>query len=195
LSEAIRLEPKLVFAYVDRGNAYRAKGDNDHAIADFSEAIRLDPKSADAYYNRGLAYLYSADLAKALADVSEASNLDPADPYKALWADIVAQRNNAPSPLSQASTKIDMTPWPAPIIRSFLGRMPPEAVLAAADDADAKKKSQVCEANFYGGELALRLNAKDEAVRLFRLAASDCARDVNEWFAANAELKALGETP
>jgi len=130
-----------------------------------------------------------------LADVSEASNLDPADPYKALWADIVAQRNNAPSPLSQASTKIDMTPWPAPIIRSFLGRMPPEAVLAAAADADAKKKSQVCEANFYGGELALRLNAKDEAVRLFRLAASDCARDVNEWFAANAELKALGETP
>jgi len=158
--------------------------------------IRLDPKSADAYYNRGLAYLYSGDLAKALADVSGASELDPQDAYKALWADIVAQRNNAPSPLSQASTRIDMTPWPAPIVRSFLGRMPPDAVLAAADDADAKKKkSQVCEANFYSGELALRLNAKDEAVRLFRLAASDCARDVNEWFAANAELKALGETP
>ena len=196
MSEAIRLEPKLVFAYVDRGNAYRARGDNDRAIADFSEAIRLDPKSADAYHNRGLTYLYSGSLDKALADVSEASNLDPADPYKALWVDIVAQRNNAPSHLSQASTRIDMTPWPAPIIRSFLGRMPPEAVLAAADDADAKKKkSQVCEANFYGGELALRLNAKDEAVRLFRLAASGCAKDVEEGFAANAELKALGETP
>ena len=26
-----------------------------------------------------------------------------------------------------------MTPWPAPIVRSFLGRMPPEAVFAAAD--------------------------------------------------------------
>jgi len=66
----------------------------------------------------------------------------------------------------------------------------------AADDPDAKKKkSQACEANFYGGELALRLGAKEEAVRLFRLAASGCARDSNEWFAANAELKALGETP
>jgi len=131
-----------------------------------------------------------------LADVREASELDPADAYKALWADIVAQRNNAPSPLSQASARIDMTPWPAPIVRSFLGRMPPGAVLAAADDADAKKKkSQVCEANFYSGVLALRLNAKDEAVRLFRLAASDCAKDVNEWFAANAELKALGAAP
>jgi lipoprotein NlpI len=194
--EAIRLEPKFVSAYIDRGNAYRARGDNDHAIADFSEAIRLDPKSADAYYNRGLAYLYSGDLAKALADVSEASELDPQDAYKALWADILAQRNNAASRLSQASAQIDMTPWPGPIIRMFLGRMPPETVLAAADDPDAKKKkSQVCDANFYSGELALRLNAKDEAVRLFRLAASGCARDVNEWFAANAELKALGAAP
>ncbi len=195
-SEAIRLEPKLVSTYIDRGNAYRARGDNDRAIADFGEAIRLAPKFADAYYNRGLAYLYGGTLDKALADVSEASNLDPADAYKALWADIVAQRNNAPSHLSQASAKIDMTPWPAPIIRSYLGRMPPEAVLAAADDPDAKKKkSQVCEANFYGGELALRQGAKDEAVRLFQLAASGCARDANEWFAANAELKALGAAP
>jgi len=136
LSEAIRLEPNFVSAYIDRGNAYRATGDNDHAIADFSEAIRLDPKSADAYYNRGLAHLYGGDLAKALADVSEASELDPQDAYKALWADIVAQRNNAPSRLSQASMRIDMTPWPAPIVRSFLGRMPPEAALAAADDPD-----------------------------------------------------------
>ena len=183
-------------SYDDRGNAYRARGVIARAIADFIEAIRLDPKSADAYHNRGLTYLYSGSLDKALADVSGASELDPQDAYKALWADIVAQRNNASSPLSQASARIDMTPWPAPIVRSFLGRMPPDAVLAAADHADAKKKkSQVCEANFYSGELALRLKAKDEAVRLFRLAASDCAKDVNEWFAANAELKALGETP
>src|SRR5262249_14735412 len=116
--------------------------------------------------------------------------------YKAMWAGVVGQRNTAASHLSQASTKIDMTPWPAPIVRSFLGRMPPEAVFAAADDPDAKKKkNQACEANFYGGELALRLNAKDEAVRLFRLAASGCARDVNEMVGAEAELKALGETP
>ena len=87
-----------------------------------------------------------------------------------------------------------MTPWPAPLIRMYLGRMPPEAVLAAADDPDAKtKKNQVCQANFYGGELALRLGDKDEATRLFRLASSDCPREVNEWTAA--ELKALGAAP
>ena len=69
-------------------------------------------------------------------------------------------------------------------------------MLAAADDPDAiKKKGQICEANFYGGELSLAKGAKDEAVRLLRLAASDCPRAFTEWDSANAELKALGVTP
>jgi hypothetical protein len=39
-------------------------------------------------------------------------------------------------------------------------------VLAVADDPDANvKKGRVCEANFYGGELALQKGAKDDAVR------------------------------
>jgi len=61
-----------------------------------------------------------------------------------------------------------MTQWPAPVIRMFLGQMTPAAVLAAANDPDPiKKKDQVCDANFYSGELALRTGAKNEAARLF----------------------------
>jgi lipoprotein NlpI len=83
-----------------------------------------------------------------------------------------------------------MTEWPAPVIRLFLGQMSPAAVLAAADDPDdTKKTNQVCEANYYSGEWALRAAAKDEATRLFRLAASDCPRGFIEWSAANAQLK------
>jgi lipoprotein NlpI len=74
-----------------------------------------------------------------------------------------------------------------------MGQITPAAVLAAADDPDAsKKKGQVCEANFYSGELSLTKGSKDEATRLFRLAASDCPHSFDEWDAANAELKALG---
>jgi tetratricopeptide (TPR) repeat protein len=43
LTEAIRLDPKYVWAYASRGEAYRMKGDYDRAIADLTEAIRLDP--------------------------------------------------------------------------------------------------------------------------------------------------------
>ena len=74
--------------------------------------------------------------------------------------------------------------------------MTPAATLAAADDPDPnKKKGQVCEANFYSGELALRTGAKDEATRLFRLAVSDCPKLYDEMAAAIAELKALGAAP
>ncbi len=190
--EAIRLDPKFALAYNNRGNAYYAKGEYNRAIADYDGAIRLDPKDSSAYFNRGRANLYAGALPKALADLNQASALDPKYAYAALWLDIVGQRNNIPSRLSQAISTIDMAAWPAPVIRMFLGQMTPAAVLAAADDPDAtKQKGQVCEANFYSGEWALRTGAKDEAARLFRLAAADCPQDFVEWSAANAELKAL----
>ena len=34
------LDPKNATAYDNRGNAYLAKGDYDHAMADYNEAIR-----------------------------------------------------------------------------------------------------------------------------------------------------------
>ena len=155
--------------------------------------IRLDPKLPSAYLGLGLAYLYRGNLAKALAEVRQASELNPKDAYSALWVDIVGQRNNVPGHLWEAISKIDMTTWPAPLIRLFLGQMNPAEVIAAADDPDAaKKKGQICEANFFGGELALRNDAKDEARRLFLIAASDCPKNFIQWGAANEELKALG---
>ena len=195
-NEAIRLEPKSTRSYSNRANAYRAKGDVEHAIADYSELIAISPKNSYSYRTRGLAYLYTGALPKALADISQASDLNPKDAYHAVWLDIIGQRNKVPSRLAQAIPQLDMTVWPAPVVRMFLGQLTPAAVLAAADNADAKTKSdQVCEANFYGGELALRQNAKDEAIRQFKLAVSDCPHSFLEWDAANGELKTLGVTP
>jgi lipoprotein NlpI len=195
-NEAIRLDPKSAAAFKNRGVAYHGKGDNDRAIADYNEAIRLSPKSSLAYFARGRSYLFAGSVEKALADLNQASALAPENAYLALWVDFVSQRNNLPSRLAQTSSRIDMTVWPAPVIRLFMGRMTPAAVLAAADDPDAtKKKGQVCEANFYSGELSLTKGLKDEATRLFRLAARDCPHSFSEWDAANAELKALGAVP
>jgi tetratricopeptide (TPR) repeat protein len=195
-SESIRLDPESTRAFQNRASAYHAKGDNDRAIADFSEAIRLDPKSSQAYFARGRLYLFAGSVEKALADFNQASAHAPENAYLALWVDIASQRNNLPSRLAQTSSRIDMTVWPAPVIRLFMDQMTPAAVLAAADDPDVtKKKGQVCVANFYSGELSLTKGLKDEATRLFRLAASDCPHGFNEWDAANAELKALGAVP
>jgi lipoprotein NlpI len=194
--EAIRGDPTLARGYIDRGNAYFSKGDLERAIAEYSQRVEAEPKNDGPLFDRGMANLYAGALPKALADFDQATALAPKNGYDALWLDIVGARNGVASRLPQAIAQIDMTVWPAPVIRLFLGQTTPAAVLAAADSPKPKtKQGQVCEADFYSGELALRQDAKDEAARLFRLAASDCPKDFPEWLAANAELKALGAAP
>ena len=195
-NEVIRLDPIYAKAYCDRGNAWRNKGDLDRAIADYNEAIRLDPKDAGCYKNRGVANLYAGSLSRALADLNQASELKPKDAYTALWLDVVNKRSNLPSHLPQVIAQLDMTRWPAPVIRLFLGQMTPDVVLAAADDPNAMtKQRRVCEASFFSGELTLMQGTKENAARLFRLAAADCPKTLIVWSAANAELKALSSSP
>jgi lipoprotein NlpI len=196
-TKAIRIAPELAGSYNDRGFVYNLEGAYDRGIADYTEDIRLFPKSAYDYYERGVAHLYAGAPSKALADLKRMRALRPDDAYTILWLDIVSKRSSLQSPLSQAISRLDMTWWPAPVIRLFLGEMTRKAVLAAADDDPMPevKKPRVCEAHFYIGELALQQGAKDEAARLFRLAAAGCLTRSTEFFAANAELKVLGTTP
>jgi lipoprotein NlpI len=89
-----------------------------------------------------------------------------------------------------------MTVWPAPVIQLFMDQMTPVALLAAADDPDAtRKKEKACDAIFFSGEFSLMKGLKDDAVRLFRLAASDCPSGFSTGRAASAELKAIGAVP
>ena len=142
-------------------------------------------------------YLYADLLPKALADINQASALNPKDAYAALWLDIVNKRSNLPSRLAETAAQINMTEWPAPVIRLYLGQMTPEAVLAAADNPNAETKNgRICEANFYTGEMDLQQGKKDDATRLFRrAAAADCPKSFIEYEGAVAELKALGVKP
>ena len=194
--QAIRIDPKNTDVYDNRGIAWAAKGDLDRAIADYDQTIRLDPKNSSWYFHRGLSNLYAGALPTALADLNQASELNPKHAYAALWLDIVNKRSNLPSRLAEAAKQINMTLWPAPVIRLYLGQLTPEAVLAAADDANPRaKRGRVCEANFYTGELALQQGNADEAKRLFVLAAADCPKDFAAYAGANSELKVLGARP
>ena len=150
-----------------------AKGDYEQAVADHTQPIEVGPL--------------------ALADFNQWSKLDPKSAYATLWLDIIDKRGNLPSHLADATKQIDMTKWPAPIVRLYLGQLMAAAVLISADDPDPNtKRGHVCEANFFIGELMLQRGKKDEAVQRFRLAAADCPKDFVQYSAANAELKALG---
>src|SRR4051812_24213345 len=80
-SEAIRLNPKLAFAYTERGAAYAAKREFERAITDYTESIRIDPTYSHAYNNRGAAYENMGDFKRAIADYDAAFAINPQDTW------------------------------------------------------------------------------------------------------------------
>jgi tetratricopeptide (TPR) repeat protein len=64
-------------ATMNRGNAYRAKGDQEKALRDYDAAIRLNPKNAGAYVNRAQSLLEKGKHAEAQSDFNEALRLNP----------------------------------------------------------------------------------------------------------------------
>jgi lipoprotein NlpI len=191
LNEAIRIDSNYAVAYSKRGGVSYLMGQNAAALSDFTSAIRIDADNAANYFDRGVAYfVIGGRIADAQADFKKANELNPKDPYAALWLDLVERRNNVPSHLAETTKQVDMTRWPAPVIRQFLGELTVEQTLAAALDNDPKRKlGQTCEANFYSGEFALpNKKNRQEALRLLRLAAHDCPPGFIESPAAIAEL-------
>jgi tetratricopeptide (TPR) repeat protein len=65
---AIRLSPDYVFAYDNRGEIKRMRGDYASAIGDFDTAIRLDPDFLAAYLDRGTAFKAMGNAKSARAD-------------------------------------------------------------------------------------------------------------------------------
>lgn len=189
MNDTIRLDPNYALAYFVRGHLSYMLGNGPAAIEDFTKAIQLDTTEATSYFNRGVAYYVTGNRnADAIADFKKAAELNPRDAYAALWRDLAERRNNSPSHLAEAVKQLDMTVWPAPVIRHFLGELNFEQTYGAAFDTDPKTKvAQTCEANFYGGELALLNKNKKDAQRLLKLAANDCPPSFVETTAALAE--------
>jgi Tfp pilus assembly protein PilF len=74
-SKAIKIDPKFVKAYNNRGIAYVWKKKYDLSIADFNKAIKLDPKNGKAYHNRAIVYSYQGETDKARQDIEKAQSL------------------------------------------------------------------------------------------------------------------------
>jgi lipoprotein NlpI len=193
MNESIKLDPNYAPAYFTRGRLSYLLGNNAAALEDFTKSIKFDTEDATAYFNRGVAYyVIGGRIPDAVADFRKAAELNPKDAYAALWRDLAERRNNAPSHLAEAAKQLDMTMWPAPVIRHFLGELNAEQTFGAAFDTDPKTKlAQTCEANFYSGEFALLKKNKKEAQRLLKLAANDCPPSFVESTAAIAELISL----
>jgi len=77
LNTAIHLDSNFDIAYINRGNAWRDKGDYDRAISDFNKAIELNPRFDLAYNNRGTARYDNGNYDQAISDFNKAIELNP----------------------------------------------------------------------------------------------------------------------
>ena len=80
----LSLNPRVVFAWFNKGNIYYEAGDYTSAMQAYSEAIKIDPQFGEAYFNRGLAYLNAGNKNQAFSDLSKAGELGVIPSYNIL---------------------------------------------------------------------------------------------------------------
>jgi tetratricopeptide (TPR) repeat protein len=84
LDTVIKLTPKNVYAYFDKGNIFMLQNDFTSAISCYSTAISIKPDLGEAYYNRGLMYLRMGNKEKGINDLSKAGELGILPSYNVL---------------------------------------------------------------------------------------------------------------
>jgi len=87
LDDAIRMEPTNWQLFYKRGRAYRAEGNDDRALADFTEAVRLNPEDWRSFMER--ARIYNAHNEPDLRDIDikHARNANPRLPRRIKFVD------------------------------------------------------------------------------------------------------------
>lgn len=129
-SQLIRLQPKMLDAYLGRGLAYAGLNNPQAAIADYNRALKLEPKFAAAYLNRADEYLSLGNKKQAIADLKTAAKLFRQQGETASAEQVLAQL----TPLTKAGTapKITIRALPAPIepVPVAEANLAPEVALA-----------------------------------------------------------------
>jgi lipoprotein NlpI len=118
--------------------------------------------------------------------------------YAALWLHIIEARQHKDdtAELKEVAQKANLSNWPGPVLKFYLGQMTEEDLMAAATDPDPETHvGHVCEVNFYAGEDALAHQKRTEALARFRAVHDRCIKDYIEYGGALAQLKQLTGAP
>lgn len=82
--KAIELNPRLIYAWFNKGNILLAARDLSAALECFSKAIEINPDFGQAYFNRALIYLQLGNRRLAFSDLSKAGELGVLPSYNLL---------------------------------------------------------------------------------------------------------------
>ncbi|MES1150542.1 MAG: tetratricopeptide repeat protein, partial [Dongia sp.] len=188
LSEGIKRAPDEALLYSARGDAYEGAGDVEHAVADHVQAIRVAKcgdgspllQAADPVCPQrhgGVAAYLAGDNKAAIAALDQAWQQDGKDLHLLLWLTLARQRDrqDATTPLNEATAHLDLNPWPGPLLRYYLGRFPPDRPQQAAQDPDpATALQQACDLDFFVASRALIDGRASAAAAGFDAAGKAC---------------------
>ena len=109
-SDALRVNPRSVDAYCNRGNVNFQMGKMGIALEDFNAALNLSPNDADLYYNRALVYLARKETSKAMADLKKAAHMGHNKARKYLKMPPAKQHiSKTPTTISPGGWDLDLT--------------------------------------------------------------------------------------
>ena len=81
---ALQLNPRLLYAWFNKGNIYYNMRDYTSALQCYAEALRIDPSFGPAYFNRGITFLQNGNKRLAFVDLSKAGELGVLPSYNLL---------------------------------------------------------------------------------------------------------------
>ncbi len=84
LDETLRLDPRMVYAWFNKGTLYYGMGDYTSALECFNKALGIYPDFPEAHYNRGLTYLRLGNKQAGRTDLSRAGELGIMPSYSLL---------------------------------------------------------------------------------------------------------------
>lgn len=173
--QAVQMDSKFAKAFDWRAQAYVGKGNYTQAVRDYDQAIQLNQGLSGLFFwyqSRGIAYFYLGDYAAAESDFTTEMKALP-NPYSAILLYLSRARSgqDAHGGLVKNSTGMNLTSWPGPIVKLFLGTATPESVLEAAKSTKpATDRQQRCQAYFYLGQQALIAGKPVQAKSYFKQA-------------------------
>jgi lipoprotein NlpI len=197
LNKYVDMEPKDSDGFAVRGLEYFEKGQYAPSIADFDKALELQPNRAYAFLERGSAHYLAGQTSQAAADFELAIGADPSTStavYAALWLHLTKARLHQAGneELQRVAQKANLSIWPGPVLKFYLGQSTEVDLMAAAADPDPQTHvGRACEVNFYEGEDALAHQKRTTAVARFHAVQGSCIKDYIEYGGALAELKQM----
>lgn len=144
-TEAIRLDPTNLAAYVGLGETYRVRGELESAIQHYQAALDVDDTYSDAYIKMGHAYRDAGQYEQSLASYDQAIALQPTNAwYRILLGDgylAAGQPGDALAAYAEgADIQADYQQQPWYHMRqadAYLAQGDTDAALAAAEEAEA----------------------------------------------------------